>query len=111
MYMEAFQQSSLHTSLRNALITFILKPVECGSFRPISLLNADTIMIAKALAMRLEKVLPRLIHIDQNGFIKNHQGFHNVRRVLNLVNAGDEAPDTAILPLNVEKALDRLEWP
>ncbi len=105
-YVEAFQQGCLPPSMRNALIILILKPgkspVECGSFRPISLLNADAKIIAKALASRLERVLPQLIHIDQNGFIKNRQSFHNVRRVLNLVHAGEGAPD---------KAFDRLEWP
>lgn len=83
--MEAFQQDSLPTSLRNALITLILKlrksPVECGSFRPISLVNVDAKIIAKALALRLERVLPQLIHIDHNGLIKKGQWFHNVRRV------------------------------
>lgn len=103
MYVEAFQQGCLPPSLRSALITLILKPgnspVECGSYRSISLLNTDAKIIAKALGMRLEKVLPLLVHSDQNGFVKNRQGFHNVKTVRNLVHAGDDAPDTAILSL------------
>lgn len=69
--METFQQGYLLPSMRSALITLILKPrkspVECGSFRPISLLNEDAKIIAKALAMRLERVLHQLIHILVRG--------------------------------------------
>lgn len=95
------------------MITLILKPdkppTECGSYRPISLLNSDSKIIAKALAMRRENVLPHVIHADQNCFVKNRLGFHNVRRVLNLVHVCEESPDTAILSLDVEKAFDRVE--
>lgn len=79
MYVEAFQQECLPPSLKSALITLILKPgkspVESGSYRPISLLNMDAKIIAKALGMRLEKVLPLLVLSDQNGFVKNRQGW------------------------------------
>lgn len=71
IHMETFQQGYLLPSMRSALITLILKPrkspVECGSFRPISLLNEDAKIIAKALAMRLERVLHQLIHILVRG--------------------------------------------
>ena len=115
MYAESFKQGYLPPSLRSALITLILKPgkppTECGSNRPISLLDSDAKIIAKALAMRLETALPPMIHTDQNGFVKNRQGFHNVRRVLNIVHVWEGAPDTAILSLDAEKAFDRVEWP
>lgn len=75
VYLESSKTGSLPASIQNALITFILKPgkasTEHGSYRPISLLDSDTKIIAKVLAMRLERVLPAIIHGDQNGFGQN----------------------------------------
>lgn len=87
-----FKTGSLPALLRNGLIALILKPgkeaTERGSYRPISLLNSDAKIIANILGMRLERVLPAIIHTEQNGFCaKNQQGFHNVRRVLNIIHA------------------------
>ena len=66
VYVESFKSGCLPVSLRSALITLILKPgkesTESGSYRPISLLNSDS----KIIAMRLESVLPAIIHGDQN---------------------------------------------
>lgn len=96
-------------------ITLILKPdktpSEQGSFRPISLLKSDAKIIAIALALRLEKVLPSIIHVDQNGFVKNRQGFHSVRRVLNIIHKCEASLDTAILSINAENVFNRVEWP
>uniref|UniRef100_A0A671UDU8 Reverse transcriptase domain-containing protein n=1 Tax=Sparus aurata TaxID=8175 RepID=A0A671UDU8_SPAAU len=115
MYEESFQKGSLPPSLSNALITLILKPdkpaFKCESYRPISLLNSDTKIIAKVLALRLERCLPSLINIDQNGFIKNRQAYYNIRRILNIIYENKEAQDSCILSLDAEKAFDRVEWP
>lgn len=42
---------------------------QCGSHRPIALLNADLKLFAKFLANRLLPNIPRLIHRDQAGFV------------------------------------------
>ncbi len=115
MYEESFQNGTLPPSLRNALITLILKPdkppTKCESYRPIFLLNSDTKIIAKVLALRLEKCLPSLIDNDQNGFIKNQQAYYNIRRLLNIIYEKKEAQDSCIPSLDAEKAFDRIEWP
>lgn len=47
---------------------------------------------------------------DQNGFIKGHQGFHNVRRAFNILHTQKATPDAVLLFLDTEKAFHWLEW-
>ena len=42
-------------------------------------------ILCKALAKRIETVLPSIINTDQNGFVLNRQAFHNTRRLLNII--------------------------
>ena len=113
MFLFSGQNSHLPPSLSNALITLILKPdkphVKCRSYRPISLINSDAKIIAKVFARRLENHLPSLIAPDQNGFIKGRQGFQNIQRLLNIIDARKESPDTAMVSLDVEKSFGRVE--
>lgn len=44
-------------------------PLDSGCFRLPSLLDVDTKLLAKTLASRLEKVLPTIISLEQNGLI------------------------------------------
>ena len=96
-----------------AAITLLLKPGKasnlCGSYRPISLLNNDLKILCKALARRLDTLLPQMVHSDQNGFVQGRQGFHNITRVLNILFENSGCMDTAILSLDAEKAFDKVE--
>lgn len=49
----------------------------CSSYRPISLLNADTKLYAKVLALRLKEKMSYLIHPDQVGFVPGREGRDN----------------------------------
>ena len=75
------------------------------------MINTDAKILAKALALRLEVHLPTIIHIDQNGFVKNRQAFHNIRRALNIIHEKTDAKDNCILSLDAKKAFDGVEWP
>lgn len=68
-------------------------------------------MPSKVLAMRLEKVLPHIIHTDQVGFVKSRTSTDNLRRLLHLMWLSQkEDTQVAALSLDAEKAFDRVEW-
>ena len=58
--------------------------------------------LCKILARRVEEI----IIINNRG----RQGFHNVKRVLNILHSQKGAQDTAFLSIDAEKAFDRVEW-
>lgn len=77
----------LPPSMGEALVVLIPKwgkdPRECDSYRPISLMNVDT----KILAGRLQSVIPKLVDADQTGFIQGHCAQMNRRLLVNLQTA------------------------
>lgn len=79
---------------------------ECGSYRPISLLNVDSKIFAKMIARRLEAVLPTIISPDQTGFIKNRQSSSNIRRLYNII-YGSSPPDRPLYLLMPKRLLIR----
>ena len=61
-------------SINTSYITLIPKkevPMSPNDFRPISLLNGMLKIITKLLANRLQKVILKMVHINQYGFLKN----------------------------------------
>lgn len=55
--------------------------LETASYRPISLLCSDVKILAKVLAARLIRIISKLIHSDQTGFIPDRSVNANIRRV------------------------------
>lgn len=66
--MEAKGQGRLPQSMYEAIIVGLLKagkdPTVAVSYRPISLLTTDLKILAKVLAIRLSKVITKLVHPD-----------------------------------------------
>ena len=101
--------------MNTASIKLLLKPDKDPtlptSYRPLSLINTDIKIIAKALASRLETVLPSIIHYDQTGFIKGRHSNNNVRRLLNLISLTQRNNKKAVvISLDAEKAFDKVNW-
>ena len=56
------------------------------NWRPITLLNCDYKIAAKAIANRLKKVNPKLVNSDQTGFIKGRFIGENIRLIDSVIN-------------------------
>ena len=57
------------------------EPYLIKNWRPISLLNCDYKIAAKAIANRFYQVLPKLIDNDQTGFLKGRSIAENIRLI------------------------------
>ena len=70
----AYDVGKLSISQRRGVITLIPKVdsdlLDLQNWRPITLLNTDYKIASKALARRIETILPKLVHPDQTGFTK-----------------------------------------
>ena len=105
------KEGEIPISWREAIISVIPKEgkdkLECGSYRPISVLNVDYKLFTSILARRIENILPELIHLDQTGFIRQRQTQDNIRRSLHIIRHIVENKEEAILiGLDAEKAFD-----
>lgn len=65
------QPDSTHFSLITVLLRSYKDPLQCGGYRPISLLNSERKIYAKIFARSLDEILPKLIHIDQIAFVRS----------------------------------------
>uniref|UniRef100_A0A8R7UGQ2 Reverse transcriptase domain-containing protein n=1 Tax=Triticum urartu TaxID=4572 RepID=A0A8R7UGQ2_TRIUA len=71
---EQFHEGTINLeSINEGFITLITKvpsPETLNDFRPITLLNCCLKIITKILANRLQKIILKLVHRNQYGFIK-----------------------------------------
>jgi hypothetical protein len=74
-------------SINTSFITLIAKtesPLNAGDFKPISLLNSELKIITKILANRLQKVILKIVHKNQYGFLKKRSIQDCVGGLLNI---------------------------
>lgn len=105
---------TLHNSTLQAQISVIPKdskdPAQCGSYRPISLLNTDLKLITKIIASRLHH-LPYLIHLDQVDFLPTREARDNTTKVLNLLHTANITKTPSVfIGTDPEKAFERVNW-
>ena len=112
---EAYETNELTISQRTGIITLLPKEdgslLELQNWRPITLLNVDCKIAAKAIAKRIETVLPDLIHRDQTGFVKGCYIGENIALITDLMDYTkmQKIPDV-LVALDFRKAFDSLEW-
>ena len=103
----SFESGCLSVTQRCGIIKLIPKKDTELSFvknwHPITLLNTDYKIAAKASANRIKSVLPRLINNDKTGFMKGRFIGENIQVIENNIPG-------LLLFINFEKAFDSLEW-
>ncbi len=112
---KCYEDKSLHKTARLGLITLLPKPNKdlllLKNWRPLTLLNCDYKIMAKIIATRIKKILPKIIHKDQTGFMKGRYIGENVVKMLDLIDYTQENDIPALLvAIDYEKAFDRIEW-
>ena len=111
----AFEKCELSICQKRGVITLLPKkgkpPNSLNNLRPIPLLNTDHKIASKALAKRLEKVLPDVIYQNQTGYVKKRYIGENIRLISDVLNFTKikNLPGAAIF-VDFKKAFDSIEW-
>ena len=111
----AYKNGEMSISQRRGVITLIPKensyPRELSNWRPITLLNVDYKIASKAIATRMEKILPLLINSNQTGFMKGRYIGQNIRLINDIMEQTElQGIPGILLLLDFRKALDTIEW-
>lgn len=81
----SYEVGELSNTQKQAVITLIEKKGKdkrkMGNWRPISLINVDAKIGSKAIATRIQKVLPDIIHFNQNAYVKGRTILDAVRTI------------------------------
>ena len=81
------------------------------NWRPISLLNVSYKILSACIATRIQKVLPKIIHHCQKGFIKGRYIGDNIRTLFDILSytKSEDIPGL-IVTIDFEKAFDSVAW-
>ena len=114
MYLDSFEKNVLPLSTRRGLISLLPKKDKdtrmIKNLRPLTLLNNDYKILAKAIDNRLSPVLPSIISTDQTGFVKGRNIAYNVRKTLDVIDYCkiNKLPGV-VMSCDMNKCFDRIE--
>ncbi len=81
------------------------------NWRPLTLLNTHYKILAKILAIRLQKVLYKLISPDQSGYLKGRYIGNNIRNIYDILEFTKQLQlHGMIVFIDFEKAFDTIKW-
>ena len=110
----SFLDGHFPISLRSGVITLLFKKgdrLNPANWRPITLLNVDYKICARALAARLLKVIHHVVSPDQTCAVPGRFIGENVALLRDLAHYCEVTNfPAAILSLDQEKAFDRVDW-
>ena len=111
LYNLCFWLGSLSPTQRMSIMTLLCKKFELELllefWRPISLLSVDFKIVSKCMSLRMSKVLPSIIRVDQSCLVmgrSNADNCHLLRDVVDYV--GSKSMGTALVKLDFAKAFD-----
>ncbi|GBG77670.1 hypothetical protein CBR_g24116 [Chara braunii] len=113
LYNQILVGGRLGKGMTQGVIALLFKKgdkTDIRNWRPISL-NVSYKILAKALAHRLAKYLPKLVEGDQGTFVQGRSIFNNIVIAIETLEVVQEKNlDMAILLLDLEKAYDKVGW-
>ena len=81
----SYDYDELSNSQKQAIITPLEKKDKdkrkISNWKPISLINVDTKIGSKAIALRLQVILPSIIHYNQSAYVKRRTVFDAIRTI------------------------------
>ena len=108
----SIENNSLSLSQRRAIISLLPKSKGdelryLKTWRPLSLTNTDYKLLSKVLANRLQKVIKKLISINQVGYVAGRSINDHIRLIDDIINLSniDDLPGIAV-SLDFQKAFD-----
>ena len=109
------ERGTLNLAQTNGIITCIPKGGKSRSdlknWRPITLLNSIYKFYSGILAERIKKILPKLIHVDQKGFVNGRFIGENTRITSDIINERNRQNiNGLIILIDFEKAFDSISW-
>jgi hypothetical protein len=115
MWNEALKEGALSESAKNGKLVIIHKKDDkenLKNYRPLTLMNSDYKIIAKALATRLASVISEVVGTHQSGFIKGRNIKYNIMEAHLVTRYSNRNSQGAIILLDFEKAYDRVnrDW-
>ena len=112
---KAYREGISSITQRRGIISLLPKgrksPLLLKNWRPMTLLNCDYKIAAKAIAFRVKNVLPKITNDDQPGFLKNRFIGDNIRLINDIIDFTEHKNLKGLLLfLDLEKAFDTIEW-